>query len=57
MLRRLVRVLRDRALRLPVQKRLRRWALAPVVGMILCAIAAFSLLLIAVSLPHNRLYG
>ena len=49
LLRRLVRVLGDRALRLPVQKRLRRWALAPVVGMILCAIAAFSLLLIAVS--------
>ena len=31
-LRSLVRVLRDRTLRLPVQKRLRRWALMPVVG-------------------------
>ena len=45
-LRSLIRVLRDRTLRLPVQKRLRRWALAPVVGMVICAVVALLLLLI-----------
>ena len=48
-LRSLNRVLRDRTLRLPVQKRLRRWALAPVVGMVLCAAAGFAVLLVCMS--------
>lgn len=46
-LRSLIRVLRDRTLRLPVQKRLRRWALAPVVGMVICAAGALLALVIA----------
>ena len=36
---RALRVLRDRTLRLPVQQRLRRWALAPVLGIVLGAAA------------------
>ena len=48
-LRSLNRVLRDRTLRLPVQKRLRRWALAPVVGMAVSAAVPLVIMLVGVS--------
>ena len=48
-LRSLHRILRDRALRLPVQKRLRRWALAPLIGLAAAIAAAAVTLLVGVN--------
>ena len=55
-LRSLRRVLRDRSLRLPVQQRLRRWALLLPAAMVIGAAAAVVLLLIGVELFWWNLY-
>ena len=55
-LRSLVRILRDRTLRLPVQRHLRRWALTPAAAMVLGAAAMFLLLVIGVELFWWNVY-
>ena len=47
-LRSLVRILRDRQFRLPVQQRLRRWALAPLAAMVTGAAAGLLILMLGV---------